>query len=168
MPRMQAHQEVPQIRCVKPSWVSCVRVSCVFLVAAVGSPAAHANCKLSPRLKSGAGGLLTDVDAMIALTKPEYSGPGSWADADMLQVRVVLWIVRVVLWIVRVVAHLPTPILSAPPPHTSPRVPTSPRCSHHTNPFCPTFRTSRYSLQQQRSATMAKAACTPVGATTAE
>ena len=27
-----------------------------------------------------------DVDAMNALTKPEYSGPGTWADADMLQV----------------------------------------------------------------------------------
>jgi hypothetical protein len=26
--------------------------------------------------KSGPGGLLTDVDAMVALTKPEYSGPG--------------------------------------------------------------------------------------------
>ena len=32
------------------------------------------------------GGLLTDIDAMVALTKPEYSGPGSWADGDMLQV----------------------------------------------------------------------------------
>jgi len=29
---------------------------------------------------------LTDVDAMVALTKPEYSGPGTWADADMLDV----------------------------------------------------------------------------------
>jgi hypothetical protein len=34
----------------------------------------------------GAGGLLTDIDAMVALTKPEDSGPGSWADGDMLQV----------------------------------------------------------------------------------
>ena len=35
---------------------------------------------------SSPGGLLTNIDAMVQLTKPEYSGPGSWADGDMLQV----------------------------------------------------------------------------------
>ena len=44
-------------------------------------------CKLTPAChKSGPGGLLTNVDAMVALTKPAYSGPGSWADGDMLHV----------------------------------------------------------------------------------
>lgn len=35
---------------------------------------------------SSPGGFLTNVDAMVELTRPEYSGPGSWADGDMLQV----------------------------------------------------------------------------------
>ena len=44
------------------------------------------NGTTNPAARLDPGGLLTDVDAMVALTKPEYSGPGSWADADMLQV----------------------------------------------------------------------------------
>jgi len=44
------------------------------------------NGTVNPAVKPDPGGLLTDVDAMVTLTKPEYSGPGSWADADMLQV----------------------------------------------------------------------------------
>eukprot|EP00041_Stephanoeca_diplocostata_P012988 m.221034 g.221034 ORF g.221034 m.221034 type:complete len:207 (+) comp19178_c0_seq10:238-858(+) len=35
---------------------------------------------------SSPGGLLTNIDAMVEMTHPEYSGPGTWADADMLQV----------------------------------------------------------------------------------
>jgi hypothetical protein len=33
-----------------------------------------------------AGGFLTNVDALVQLTRPEYSGAGTWADGDMLQV----------------------------------------------------------------------------------
>lgn len=40
----------------------------------------------NPAVRLDPGGFLTDVDAMVQLTKPEYAGPGSWADADMLQV----------------------------------------------------------------------------------
>ena len=40
----------------------------------------------NPAVPPSPGGLLTDIDAMVALTSPEDSGPGSWADADMLQV----------------------------------------------------------------------------------
>ena len=32
------------------------------------------------------GGLLTDVDAMLTMTQLNYSVPGSWNDADMLQI----------------------------------------------------------------------------------
>ena len=40
-----------------------------------------------PRCNStGPGGLLTNIDAMVVMSKPEYSGVGSWADGDMLQV----------------------------------------------------------------------------------
>lgn len=35
---------------------------------------------------SSPGGLLTNIDAMVEMTRPSYSGPGTWADADMLQV----------------------------------------------------------------------------------
>mgnify|MGYP002810730319 CR=1 FL=1 len=49
----------------------------------VGLAAAETNWR--GLVNSLAGGLLTDVDAMVALTKPEYSGPGSWADADSEQ-----------------------------------------------------------------------------------
>jgi len=31
------------------------------------------------------GGVITDIDAMMQMTKLAYSGPGSWNDADMLQ-----------------------------------------------------------------------------------
>eukprot|EP00038_Savillea_parva_P008429 m.176929 g.176929 ORF g.176929 m.176929 type:complete len:581 (+) comp14252_c0_seq1:36-1778(+) len=33
----------------------------------------------------GQGGIISDIDAMIELTNLSYSGPGSWNDADMLQ-----------------------------------------------------------------------------------
>eukprot|EP00039_Didymoeca_costata_P021231 m.343847 g.343847 ORF g.343847 m.343847 type:complete len:477 (+) comp23440_c0_seq1:178-1608(+) len=35
---------------------------------------------------SSPGGFLTNVDAMQEMTKPEYGGPGSWSDGDMLHV----------------------------------------------------------------------------------
>jgi len=44
------------------------------------------NGTTNPAVPLDPGGFLTDVDAMVQLTKPEYSGPGTWADADMLQV----------------------------------------------------------------------------------
>ena len=31
------------------------------------------------------GGIITDIDSMLQLTNLSYSGPGSWNDADMLQ-----------------------------------------------------------------------------------
>ena len=31
------------------------------------------------------GGIITDIDAMVQMTKLNYSAPGSWNDADMLQ-----------------------------------------------------------------------------------
>lgn len=54
----------------------------------VCGPTAHCpTCPHTPQChKSTPGGLLTNIDAMVALTKPSYSGPGSWADADMLHV----------------------------------------------------------------------------------
>jgi hypothetical protein len=52
-----------------------------------GPSATCPQCKLTPACHtSSEGGLLTDIDAMVQLTKPAYSGHGSWADADMLQV----------------------------------------------------------------------------------
>ena len=44
------------------------------------------NCPGPKCNTSSPGGFLTNVDAMAEMTKPEYSGPGSWADGDMLQV----------------------------------------------------------------------------------
>ena len=44
------------------------------------------NCPGHQCNTSSPGGFLTNVDAMAEMTKPEYSGPGSWADADMLHV----------------------------------------------------------------------------------
>jgi len=44
------------------------------------------NCPGPECNTSSPGGFLTNVDAMVQLTKPEFSGPGSWADGDMLQV----------------------------------------------------------------------------------
>eukprot|EP00038_Savillea_parva_P010865 m.193374 g.193374 ORF g.193374 m.193374 type:complete len:481 (-) comp18907_c0_seq1:27-1469(-) len=54
----------------------------------VCGPTAHCpTCPLTPQChKSTPGGLLTNIDAMVALTQPDDSGPGTWADADMLHV----------------------------------------------------------------------------------
>jgi len=38
-----------------------------------------------PPGQHGHGGIITDIDSMVQLTELEYSGPGSWNDADMLQ-----------------------------------------------------------------------------------
>lgn len=35
---------------------------------------------------SSPAGTLTNIDAMTQLTKPDYSGPGSWADAQQMQI----------------------------------------------------------------------------------
>ena len=51
-----------------------------------GSCSRFPNGTHNPAVPPSPGGLLTDIDAMVALTSPEDSGPGSWADADMLQV----------------------------------------------------------------------------------
>lgn len=52
----------------------------------------HSSCSKFPNGSTNAavplspGGFLTDVDAMTQLTKPRYSGKGTWADGDMLMV----------------------------------------------------------------------------------
>ena len=52
------------------------------------APPAHGACSrfrngsADPAVAPSPGGFLTDVDAMVALTKPQYSGPGSWARAS--------------------------------------------------------------------------------------
>ena len=53
-----------------------------------GSCSRFPNGTKNPAVPPSPGGFITNVDAMVALTKPEYSGnsSGTWADGDMLMV----------------------------------------------------------------------------------